>query len=583
MLFAKPLVPVLVVLLLVAVATLRRSNGADRSDRSHAFARLGYGLAKLCLLLLPLEWMQHLYANAEPLAVSAKAVWLTSLTLTCQMYLAFSGVADVCIAVAWLRGRPAGEMCDSPYRAGSFTGLWQRLHIGLMRGCGSSLPALIPILVLFAGVAGLWRGWSLALPLWLVVQMLLIAIETWRGKSLFAPLPHPLRVILVLVLLVITNVLLVTPDFMLALDRMRLMFSGTGPTLYSLLLDKRLASNWQQVILSLAVLVSVGLPTLNWVFQQPQKVWRVIGILLLPVSLLMTMRESWKAPAVIQQITQRTVTWLCGEGNSRVYHGYDGWLFPQRELDRLTLKRTKPGAAEPLVKLAGALKTSGVPLLVIAIPAKAALYPENILSAQYTAPVQPPGQKARMEQLRAAGIEVLDPAQPLWDRLIRAEAYFQHDSHWTPETMKEVAALAAKQIRKSWPALHQADTPLINATILDRTDVGDLARTLLPRSESLFGLESAQLVSIRGLESDSKSPVLLVGGELLRVFDEANTSFGNARGEAQHAGFATQLASLLGRPLEVKIVDEDSPVTDPLADIAARKKLVIILLPADML
>lgn len=64
-----------------------------------------------------------------------------------------------------------------------------------------------------------------------------------------------------------------------------------------------------------------------------------------------------------------------------------------------------------------------------------------------------------MEQLRAAGIEVLDPAQPLWDRLIRAEAYFQHDSHWTPETMKEVAALAAKQIRKSWPALHQADTP----------------------------------------------------------------------------------------------------------------------------
>ena len=147
MLFAKPLIPVLLVLLLVAVATLRRSDGSVRSNGS-ALARLGYGLAKLGLLLLPLEWMQHLYANAEPLAISSKAVWLTSLTLTCQMYLAFSGVADVCIAISQLRGKPVRELCDAPYRAGSFIGLWRCLHLGLVRGSGSSLPALIPILVL---------------------------------------------------------------------------------------------------------------------------------------------------------------------------------------------------------------------------------------------------------------------------------------------------------------------------------------------------------------------------------------------------------------------------------------------------
>lgn len=96
-------------------------------------------------------------------------------------------------------------------------------------------------------------------------------------------------------------------------------------------------------------------------------------------------------------------------------------------------------------------------------------------------------------------------------------------------------------------------------------------------------LSSAQLVSIRGLESDAKSPVLLVGGELLRVFDEANTSFGNASGEAQHAGLRHATGLTARQAAGGEVVDEDSPVTDPLADIAARKKLVIILLPADML
>jgi hypothetical protein len=145
--------------------------------------------------------------------------------------------------------------------------------------------------------------------------------------------------------------------------------------------------------------------------------------------------------------------------------------------------------------------------------------------------------------------------------------------------------LAAKQIRKNWPVLHQADTPLINATILDRTDPGDLAQTLLPFSESLFGMESAQLVSIRGLESDTKSPVLILGGDLLRVFEDASASFGNTGGEAQHAGFATQLASLLGRPLDVITVGNHD-LHDGLKQVetrAASKKLLICLLPADEL
>lgn len=584
MVYAKPLIPVLLVLFLVAVATARSSVGSVPT-RAASLARLGFAMAKLCLLLLPLEWMQHLYASAEPLAVSGKAVWQASLTLTCQLYLAFSSMADVWLVIAQLRGKAVGELCEAPYRTGTFIGLWQRLHLGLQRGGRITVASLVPTLVLVAGVAGLWRGWSLAALIWLIVQVLLIKLEGWRGQSLFAPLPQPLRVILVMLVLVITNVLLVHPELSLALERLSLMFAGAKPTLYALILDKRLASNWQQSILSLAVLVSVGLPTLNWVLQQPQKAWRVLGILLIPLSVLMALRESVKTLAAIQHFAQWPVSWLFGEGNSRVYLGYDGWLYPQRELDRLTQKRTQPGAAESLVKLATQLKSAGVPMLVVAMPGKSAIYPENILRAEYSAPVLPPGQKARLDQLTAAGIEVLDPSKALWDRLLRAEAYFQNDSHWTPETMKEVATLTFKHIRQKWPTLHQAETPLINATILDRSDLGDLARTLLPQGESMFGEETAQLVSIRGLESDAKSPVLLVGGALLRVFDDPASSFGNSSGEAQHAGFSTQLASLLGRALDVRITQEKDfhETLGSLQDASSTKKLVICLLPAESL
>jgi len=244
-----------------------------------------------------------------------------------------------------------------------------------------------------------------------------------------------------------------------------------------------------------------------------------------------------------------------------------------RELDRLTLRRDEPGAAEELIKMAQSLKASGIPMMVVAMPPKVALYPQNFFRADYTAPVMPPGHQAKLDALKAAGIEVVDPAKPLWDRLIKNQAFYQNDSHWTDDTMKVVAEMTAKQIRKLWPALHQPDTPLIQATILDRVESGDLVKTLFPLGHASFGEETAQLVSIRGLEADPSSPILLLGDDLLGVFDDPNASFGNAQGEWQRAGFMTQLATLLGRPLSAE--SQTNPVS--------KKKLVIRLIWADQL
>ena len=583
MLYAKPLIPVLIVLMLVHVGALRAVKAAV-PERWVAWSRLGYGLAKLCLLLLPLEWLVQIFLHAEPAVVTGKSIWLAAMAQTAQIYLSISGMADVVLAVQWLRGRACMEACDAPYRQGSFIGVWQHLHRGLSTAKGPATSSCLPVMVLVGGVALLWHGSVRAVSVWFLIHFLLIWLESKRGKSLFAPLPMPLRVIFTMLLFILTQVLLLVPDLSMALQSWQQMFHETPPKVYALMLDKRLTSGWLQIILSLSLLVSIGLPRLPLVLTQPIKTWRLFGLLLIPVSALLLLRDSTSAPAFIRQAVQVPVTWLFDEGNAQVHLGYESWFFPMSELNRLTLRRPVEGATPALEKLAAELKAQNVAMLVVAAPAKIALYPDQFLRAEYPAPVHPPGHSARLERLKAAGIEVLDPAQALWDRLIRAQAFYQNDSHWTPDTMKEVVTMAAKLIRQKWPGLHQAETPLIKASILERQDRGDLLSRLLPQGDTAYGQETAQLVSIRGLESDPKSPVLILGSDLLTVFDDPAASFGNAEGEPQHAGFATQLASLMGRPLEVMTTAPTAvTLTNELKTKALTKKLVIIVIGANEL
>lgn len=579
MLSFKPLTPPLVVLLLVAVATLRRTEGAEEPLKSEALGRLGYGLAKIFLLVLPLEWLMHLVLQGEPQAVSGKAWWLAAMTQTCQLFLLITGAADVVTGFAGLKGWRVQEMHHAPLRAGGFADLWRRLMPGLLSQGGAAVQC-VPVLVLVAGAAALWHGTITGASVWFVLHYLLLMLEGWRRRPLLAPLSPPLRVIGVLLILTVSNVLLFSTGLQEALQNWHSMFTDARPTVYSLLLDKRITSSWLQGLLVLAILVCVALPRLGWLLGLPLVTWRVIGMLLLPVSLLLALRESPQIPAAVRTASQWPLSWFLGEGSSRVHLGYDGWLFPQRELDRRTLRRKDAGLAGPLTSLAAELKARGIPLMLVAVPAKIAMHPDQMLRAEYPAAVQPPGFKALLESLSHAGIDVVDLAPALWSRLAKAPSHYAADSHWTFETMKESAGLVARRIREKHSALYVEETPLINATILERSTAGDLALELLPfGAEKMFGREHAQLVSIRGLEPDKTSPVLLAGGGLLRVFEEASASFGLGDGVAQRAGFPTQLAALLGRPLDVRTDLEPASVLEA----AAGKKLVVLVVEADRL
>ena len=268
---------------------------------------------------------------------------------------------------------------------------------------------------------------------------------------------------------------------------------------------------------------------------------------------------------------QRALTWTLKQGGSGVFLGNEGWLFEQSEIDRMLAHRTAEAPAnEAITAFAAELKKRGLPLVLVAVPSRTTLYPEKIREGRYWEPIRATGEKSRLEALRQSGIDVLDLTDPLWKLRDRKQVYYRRDSHWTAEAMKQAALLTEKHLREKFPALLGTETPLITATILTHLDAGDLTRKLDPRSpDKLFGLEQAEVVSIGGIELDEKSPILLVGGDLMWIYDDDTQHFG---GDSS-AGFVSQMALLAQKPLDVEVWPNPN-----LAKLDG-KKLVVLVLP----
>ncbi len=295
--------------------------------------------------------------------------------------------------------------------------------------------------------------------------------------------------------------------------------------------------------------------------------------LLFEVASWFTAFKTNLAAATVRSGTQWLLMHALTEGNRTVYLGREGWLFDQHDLDRQVHAR-RPGndVQSSLIKLAARLKTQDTPLLVVAVPDRATLYPGQIRSGRFLDVVRLKDEAGRLAELKAAGVDLLDMTDALWEFRDKQPVFFAHDSHWTPEAMKAVALAVNKQVQVKFPRLSSTETPIIQAKILERTDAGDLARRLDPlHAATLLGEEAADLISIQGIAPSDKSPIVLHGGELMRVYDDARFSFGGG-GQAPGAGFVTQLAALLGRPLDVR----DMPRA---GESYEDKKLVIILLP----
>lgn len=577
--------PPLTVLLPLALIGLWLGLHARRPRERRPLAAAGLagaGLAKLLLLVLPLEgWVVEALA-AAPLARSGWSVWGSTLAYAAQLFLLLSGLADLLTAVSLLLlKKRLPDLLRAPFRAESFTGLWRRFCLPARR-LGSARRQATAGLLLVTATTLLWRGWAPPVLGWLALHALLIAAETARGgRSLFAgPVPPPLRAVLVAVVWALSAVLLLSADFSEAVAKLRLLAGEGERTAYTLVLDARIGGTWEIVLLWTAWLSALLLASLRrplhrrpWLLLGCGPLLGVLALVFGPTLAGQPAQTPWAARAADWKRT-----WW-GEGDRQVIVGSEGWLFAADELERLT-RAPRPGRSEDLLARLDAWRGQGTELLVVPVLAKLALQPEALLPAKFAGPLRPADLPAKLAALEAAGVRVLDPAAALWEARRRQPPYFRLDRHWTPEAMKQTALAVAARVRRDWPRVVADTTPLVDARVLERASVGDLALDLLgDLAETRLGVESATLVALRGLPADRQSPVLVVGDGLRRVFDDPALSFGDPEGEAQSAGLTAQLAALLARSLDE--ADEAEVLAEPAR--VEGKRLVIWLLPADAL
>lgn len=308
--------------------------------------------------------------------------------------------------------------------------------------------------------------------------------------------------------------------------------------------------------------------------------------------------------ARIRQSTQALLTRFGGEGNRKVFMGREDWLFYQPELTGLRgwgpVKREPfspmkdPSVAklkmagDQVIEFAGQLKERGVPLLLVPIPVKPMIYPEFVSARGFKGPVYHPDQPAFYAALRAAGIDVLDLAPAMWELKKHKQVFLQQDTHWTPDAMKAMAGLLAKQIKEKYPQAVRppGETPLVDARVFDRTSFGDLVNLLDLRSPGdIFPQEQAAIVSVTGMDPSEKAAITLLGDSFVNVFDDPALGFAPDEGAANSgrmkAGFAHHLAIALNEPLDVIAVNGGG-ATDARQQFARRfddevraKKLVV--------
>jgi alginate O-acetyltransferase complex protein AlgJ len=250
--------------------------------------------------------------------------------------------------------------------------------------------------------------------------------------------------------------------------------------------------------------------------------------------------------------------------------GAGGWLFFVAELRALSIgpfwgeraravsRASNLNDADPLPAIADfsdQLKRAGIELLIVPVPAKAAVYPDAIsnqikVSTAHTTARVDPDHERFYRLLGDRGIAVLDlTARFIQERNVPGpNLYCQTDSHWSGRAVALAAGAIAEQVSdRPW----LKEMPRTGYASESRTVeiAGDLARMLdeaRPARETLAVTfvgtkEDGRLLP---LEPARDSPILLIGDSHTLVFHDPELY---ARG----AGLPDHLALRLGFPVDL--------------------------------
>lgn len=331
-----------------------------------------------------------------------------------------------------------------------------------------------------------------------------------------------------------------------------------------------------------------------------------------------------KAPyaETIRQRTQSKLTAWFGEGNTKTVVGDKGLLYYQAainglvgygplkpEPDSVMKDPDRPSWNQPLPvikKFAAQLKERGIELMLVPVPVKPMIYPENIGQGESAGPVHHRDQEKLYAELREAGVEVVDLSDLFWSMKEDGAVFLNQDTHWTSDTMQRSAAeIAAKIKSKSWFAGVKGELQ-VDEKVLQRTHDGDLVEMLdLTESAHVFGPEKQSLKVINnrsnGLRVDKnpQSPIVLLGDSFVNIYDDPKRGFNDPTWKAKDerdrepligAGFAQHLAAELQTPLDAYTANGGgaTAVRKEFADradnqVRAKKLVVWVLASRDLL
>lgn len=300
----------------------------------------------------------------------------------------------------------------------------------------------------------------------------------------------------------------------------------------------------------------------------------------------------------LRQGMQEEVTAQFGEGNRKVYIGFDGWLFYQPDIRALTgygpikpepfsvMKDPElahqPAAGDCIRQFAAQLKERGIQLLFVPVPLKPMIYHEMIAPGSSPESITHPDAAAFYDQLRKDGVDVLDLttdfaklrttrkhihyleanadnraiANQTEEALkLKKDAFLMQDTHWTTDAMRLTAEKVAEHVKTKHA---QAMRPMARTiTAVDgspRSSMGDLVKLLdLKSPETLFDPEESFMRIVGEGTDDKYAPIALLGDSFVNVFDDPTLGFENTAkpGERIRAGFAQHLSLVLNQPLDV--------------------------------
>jgi len=253
--------------------------------------------------------------------------------------------------------------------------------------------------------------------------------------------------------------------------------------------------------------------------------------------------------------------------------GKEGWLFLAAEIRHLGAGRfwgedaakasraTRPEYADPLGAIADfkkQLDAAGVELLVVPVPAKAVIYPDEVCDAIVVAKDSLPprldvADRAFYELLRSSGVQVLDLVpQFMADRFgMEGPLFCKQDSHLSGKGCVVAARLIADRIRdRLWL---KSRPPLRLSSQWRAIEIaGDLApsgggTTPEKRPARFVGVRAGE-GNLEPLADDRSSPIVLLGDSSNLVYHAGGDLY------AVGAGLPDQLALELGLALDVVAV-----------------------------